>query len=59
MMDIQELGKQIKGLRAIVLGDMMLDSYLWGKVQRISPEAPVPVIEINREEYRLGGILRG
>ncbi|NLN35552.1 MAG: D-glycero-beta-D-manno-heptose-7-phosphate kinase [Candidatus Cloacimonetes bacterium] len=55
MMDIQELGKQIKGLRAIVLGDMMLDSYLWGKVQRISPEAPVPVIEINREEYRLGG----
>ena len=54
-MDIRELGTRIKGKKALVLGDMMLDSYQWGKVQRISPEAPVPVIEINREEYRLGG----
>lgn len=41
--------------RVLVLGDIMLDEYLWGKVQRISPEAPVPVIELNHEEYRLGG----
>jgi len=41
--------------RIIVLGDIMLDEYLWGKVQRISPEAPVPIVEINQEEYRLGG----
>lgn len=41
--------------RVIVIGDIMLDEYLWGKVQRISPEAPVPVIELNHEEYRLGG----
>ena len=39
--------------RVIVIGDIMLDEYLWGKVQRISPEAPVPVIELNHEEYRL------
>nr|MDK2851067.1 D-glycero-beta-D-manno-heptose-7-phosphate kinase [Candidatus Cloacimonadota bacterium] len=52
---MQELLAQIAVKKAVVLGDMMLDSYQWGKVQRISPEAPVPVIEINREEYRLGG----
>ncbi len=38
-----------KDQRIIVLGDIMLDEYLWGKVQRISPEAPVPIVEINRE----------
>lgn len=54
-MELSKLCKTIKGVNAVVLGDMMLDSYQWGKVQRISPEAPVPVIEINREEFRLGG----
>lgn len=54
-MDITALSKRLPGIKAIVLGDMMLDSYQWGKVQRISPEAPVPVIEINHEEFRLGG----
>ncbi len=52
---MQDLITGISSKKAIVLGDMMLDSYQWGKVQRISPEAPVPVIEIDREEYRLGG----
>ncbi|MFA7543895.1 MAG: PfkB family carbohydrate kinase, partial [Candidatus Cloacimonadaceae bacterium] len=55
MPKMQVLCQAFKGLKVIVLGDIMLDSYQWGKVQRISPEAPVPVIEINREEYRLGG----
>ncbi len=41
--------------RILVLGDMMLDEYLWGKVQRISPEAPVPIIEIKSTDHRLGG----
>ncbi|HQO17672.1 MAG TPA: PfkB family carbohydrate kinase [Candidatus Cloacimonas sp.] len=41
--------------RIIVIGDIMLDEYLWGKVQRISPEAPVPIVEINTTDYRLGG----
>jgi D-beta-D-heptose 7-phosphate kinase/D-beta-D-heptose 1-phosphate adenosyltransferase len=52
---VKELIKKIRGKKAIVLGDMMLDSYQWGKVERISPEAPVPIIAIEKEEYRLGG----
>jgi D-glycero-beta-D-manno-heptose-7-phosphate kinase len=39
----------------LVLGDIMLDHYIWGKVDRISPEAPVPVLDVQKEEYRLGG----
>ena len=39
----------------MVLGDLMLDHYLWGRVERISPEAPVPVVEIQRESSSLGG----
>lgn len=41
--------------RILVLGDVMLDEYLWGSVSRISPEAPVPVVEIARESVKLGG----
>lgn len=41
--------------RLLVLGDLMLDEYLWGKARRISPEAPVPVVEIEHESFRLGG----
>ena len=47
--------KKMKGKRIVVLGDLMLDHYLWGSVDRISPEAPVPVVDIQKEEYRLGG----
>src|SRR5215471_19078860 len=43
------------GRRVMVLGDLMLDRYLWGRVERISPEAPVPVVEIERESFSLGG----
>src|SRR5437667_9499227 len=43
------------GRRILVLGDLMLDRYLWGRVDRISPEAPVPVVEIERESFTLGG----
>src|SRR4029079_3519790 len=39
----------------VVVGDVMLDEFVWGKVRRISPEAPVPVIEVVEETYRLGG----
>jgi len=41
--------------RVPVVGDMMLDRYLWGDVDRISPEAPIPVLRIGRQEHRLGG----
>ncbi len=44
-----------QGLEILVLGDVMLDRYLWGNVTRISPEAPVPVVEVHRESVRLGG----
>ncbi len=44
-----------RGRTALVLGDVMLDRYLWGEVSRISPEAPVPVVAVDRETVRLGG----
>jgi len=43
------------GKRVLVLGDVMLDQFIWGKVRRISPEAPVPVVEVANETYHLGG----
>jgi len=42
-------------LNALIIGDVMIDSYLWGKVTRISPEAPVPIVAISKKENRLGG----
>jgi rfaE bifunctional protein kinase chain/domain len=42
-------------LKILVVGDILLDEYLWGHVQRISPEAPVPILKIERREYTLGG----
>jgi D-beta-D-heptose 7-phosphate kinase/D-beta-D-heptose 1-phosphate adenosyltransferase len=46
---------RFKGRRILVLGDLMLDRFIWGTVHRISPEAPVPVVEIRRETTCLGG----
>lgn len=50
-----QLKKNFKGKRIAVIGDMMLDIYFWGEVKRISPEAPVPVLEVENEFYRFGG----
>jgi D-beta-D-heptose 7-phosphate kinase/D-beta-D-heptose 1-phosphate adenosyltransferase len=50
-----ELAAGIRGRRVVVWGDVMLDEFLWGDVTRISPEAPVPVVDIRRESVRLGG----
>lgn len=50
-----DIVSQMGGHRIIVLGDLMLDRYLWGTAERISPEAPVPVVKIEREETKLGG----
>ncbi len=41
--------------RVLVVGDLILDVFIWGKVKRISPEAPVPVVEVSQETYLLGG----
>lgn len=46
---------KFKGKKVLVAGDVMLDAYLWGSVDRISPEAPVPVVAVEKREERLGG----
>ncbi len=46
---------QFPGKRVLVIGDVMLDEYIWGKVRRISPEAPVPVVEVKEKTFMAGG----
>jgi rfaE bifunctional protein kinase chain/domain len=53
--DIADLRQKLNRARVLVVGDAMLDRYLFGDVERISPEAPVPVVRVTREEARLGG----
>jgi len=53
--DIEQLFNRFSTLTTLVIGDVMIDSYLWGKVERISPEAPVPVVHVQKKENRLGG----
>lgn len=55
MHDFEELFDTIAGLKIAIVGDIMLDTYWWGRVDRISPEAPVPVVSLNNKEYRPGG----
>ncbi len=50
-----DLRARLEAARVLVVGDAMLDRYLFGDVERISPEAPVPVVRVRREEERLGG----
>ena len=49
------LASGFEGKRIVVLGDLMLDEFIWGRVRRISPEAPVPVVEVDRHTLALGG----
>jgi len=51
----EEIFKKFEDLHIAVIGDVMTDNYYWGRVERISPEAPVPVVDIYRKESRLGG----
>ena len=46
---------RIAGRSVLVIGDVMLDHFVYGRVTRISPEAPVPVVQFEREDFRLGG----
>ncbi|MEY4939118.1 MAG: hypothetical protein RIQ93_853 [Verrucomicrobiota bacterium] len=55
MKSLLPLLKKIAGLRVLVIGDMMLDHYIWGDATRISPEAPVPVVDIDRDSWTAGG----
>lgn len=51
---LKQLFEGFNNVTALVIGDVMIDSYLWGRVDRISPEAPVPVVQITKKENRLG-----
>jgi D-beta-D-heptose 7-phosphate kinase/D-beta-D-heptose 1-phosphate adenosyltransferase len=53
--DARHLIARLSGRPVLVIGDVMLDHFLFGDVERISPEAPVPVVRFERDEYRLGG----
>jgi rfaE bifunctional protein kinase chain/domain len=52
---VREIFKNFNNLNVLIIGDVMIDSYLWGKVNRISPEAPVPIVAVAKKERRLGG----
>ncbi len=55
MEDFKKLFDSFSSLKVGVIGDVMLDTYMWGRVDRISPEAPVPVVSLHKKEYRIGG----
>src|SRR6201988_800987 len=50
-----EIVTKLHDCNVLVLGDVMLDEFVWGDVTRISPEAPVPVVDVRRESIHLGG----
>ena len=52
---LQRILDRAASKRIMVIGDLMLDEFVWGKVGRISPEAPVPVVEVERESFHAGG----
>lgn len=54
-MNFEQLFADFSNTRVAILGDVMLDTYWWGSVDRISPEAPVPVVALKRKELRVGG----
>jgi rfaE bifunctional protein kinase chain/domain len=53
--NLEQIFLSFNDLRVLIIGDVMVDSYILGKVERISPEAPVPVVHIQKREKRLGG----
>jgi rfaE bifunctional protein kinase chain/domain len=54
-MKIDQLFKEFENIKVLVLGDVMIDAYFYGSVTRISPEAPVPIVNLKHKEQRLGG----
>jgi len=53
--NIEQVFNKFSELNVLIIGDAMIDTYLWGKVDRISPEAPIPIVTVNKQENRLGG----
>ncbi len=54
-MNVQKVFEDFNSLNVLIIGDVMLDSYIWGAVERISPEAPVPIVNVKKKDFRLGG----
>ncbi|MBC8510362.1 MAG: D-glycero-beta-D-manno-heptose-7-phosphate kinase [Cryomorphaceae bacterium] len=54
-MDFNTLFQGFNNKKVLIVGDSMIDAYMWGEVNRMSPEAPVPVVEVKKHENRLGG----
>ena len=52
---LKKLIKKFKNKKILVVGDLMIDEYIWGRVSRISPEAPIPVVEVQKEDSKPGG----
>ncbi len=52
---LPEIFQAFNDLNVLIIGDVMLDSYIWGVVERVSPEAPVPVVTVRKKDVRLGG----
>ncbi len=50
-----DIFKRFRDLKVLIIGDVMVDAYIWGSVDRISPEAPVPIINVSKRDFRLGG----
>ena len=55
MNNLIKIIEQFKNKKIIVIGDVMLDKYIWGEVSRISPEAPVQIVNVTKESYSPGG----
>ena len=53
--ELRELMSRFDAVRVLVVGDVMVDEYVWGQVERISPEAPIPVVDVQRESWVPGG----
>lgn len=53
--DLHHLFESFNNVRVLIIGDAMVDAYIWGKVNRLSPEAPVPIVTVDKKEARLGG----
>ncbi len=54
-LDLKQTFQKFDGLRVLIIGDLMVDNYILGKVERVSPEAPVPVVDVTHLDSRLGG----
>jgi rfaE bifunctional protein kinase chain/domain len=51
----EEIFSKFDNLNVLIIGDVMVDAYIWGEIERMSPEAPVPVVRVTKKDFRLGG----